>query len=201
MVLILLLFAIGTLLPILLVVYEWHPDTLHLLIRVGAASLLVLAVLAVAWQVYRRWFAGAGRRPPREARVARLAWRPDLDAIGLEAHCATFLRHQGWDVESVRSKEADGVFVQAARTGARALVLCQPRADWLEPLTLRTLAVAAAEADAQPVALSLGAASPAVAQAAEAQGVALLRPADLPRLAQLAARSHAVAEPATPPPP
>ena len=136
-------------------------------------------------------------RPPSPAAAARLKWPAQLDPARFEAYCAAYLRGQGWQVEPARSALSDDVFLEASGPQGRLLLLCQPRAERVSAMSVRSVAVVAEEfAAAGPVLLTRGKLLGPAAQAAARHGVTVLTPAELPGIARAARPMHD--EPAEP---
>lgn len=198
--LIILLFVEAVLSPFMMILLTYDPDRLVVLAAGGVLIALGIGVALLVLRQIRRRHERQRTAPPNPAVAASLKWPATLPQAAFEAHCAAYLRQNGWTVDTVQANAAYGVFLDARHgSGARALLLCESRGEELTPIRLRSLAYAAADfPGARPATVTNLRPPPATAEIALAAGVQTLRVADL---AQLASLVPAQAEPATPPPP
>lgn len=204
MCLIWLLFIVAVVLPIVGKLVEEPDSGLGQTVLIIVAAVAALVALALIWRrlAARPGTEGAQLRVPDPATVARLDWPRNLSRVELEAFCTAFLRGQGWKVAPMLSEVAGSTYLDARGGSARALLLCEPDGATLDPVSVRTVTLAASGVPgAVPVVVlrSREKIPPPVHKAAEVAGVQLLQVSDLPHLAALLAPK--LAEGATPPHP
>jgi hypothetical protein len=147
--------------------------------------LLVVAALLLRRLLPRLRFRRVRRPNPRT--LAALDWPRNLTRGELEAHCAAWLRVQGWEVtlSTDPAPEAEGVYILAAKGPTTVGIMCDHRGEDFNPAIIRTFALEASFIGVtHPVLLTLlrGPLPHPAEHAARAAGVRLLRVPDLPQL-------------------
>jgi hypothetical protein len=180
------MFLVGIVLPLGLIISSVQGELARDL-GIAAVVLAALVSTAVVWRVRQAQRDRAGPRAPSRAALRTLKWPRNLSPEQFEAHCAAYLRLHGWEVEPARSALADDVYLEATGAAGRVVMLCRPRSEALTPMAIRSVSVVAdAFGHAGAVVVTQGRASVLGEQMAGQLGVALLKVADLPRLAGFA---------------
>jgi hypothetical protein len=167
-----------------------HPSLLNELLLVAALGILAYAAARILLARRLRRRQEAARAAPDSAAVAALNWPASLSQADLEAHCTAYLEQAGWSVSTAKVSQSDAVFLDVLNDDMRALIRCVPVGKAITNLELRALVIAAQSfPGARPVVLTPGKSALFAIQAASNAGVAMLTPADLARLPELAAPS------------
>ena len=184
------LFIWIVLVPIALRLSLNDPSLLNELLLAGALLVLAFAAARILLARRNRRRTEAAQRAPDSSVVAGLNWPATLTQADLEAHCTAYLEQAGWSVSTAKVSESDAVFLDVLNDDTRALIRCVPVGKAITNLELRALVIAAQSfPGARPVVLTPGKSALFAIQAASNAGVAMLAPADLARLPELAAPS------------
>lgn len=187
-----LLFVFALLLPMVLRL-SMVEGSVPLELLTSVAGLVVF--VAAVWLVRdRRAAAARPAREPKPATIAKLEWPDTLTQPELESWVTAYLRQNGWQVATTQADEAGGVYLDAMRPDARALLLCLPSRALVTGPDIRTLALSTRSfPGARPALLTITRISHNSVQVAADAGVQVLQVPDLARLAELTATAAAAA--------
>src|SRR5579871_5537958 len=110
---------------------------IHVAEMTGLAALVF--VIALLLPSVRRRLRFQRVRRPVPGMLDRLDWPADLTQTELEAHCAAWLRAQGWVVTMATDADptAAAVYIMAARGATTVGMMCDRAGETLNPAIIR----------------------------------------------------------------